>query len=77
MYITGHDADVEEMRAAEIEPEGGLGNVGTAVAAALGPAAMVGCPVLVAALLECGVRLPAILLGGPASLLLPRQRLLR
>ncbi len=64
------------MGAAEIEPEGGLGDVGTAIAAALGPGAMVGRPVLVATLLECGVRLPAALLAGPASFLLPGLRLL-
>jgi len=47
------------MLAAEIETEGVLRDVGTAVAAALGPAAMVGGPVLGAILLKGIVALPA------------------
>jgi hypothetical protein len=60
----------EVVLAAEIEAEGLLRNVGTAVASALRPGAMVGGPPLCAILLEGVVPLPAALLQ-PSPLLLP------
>jgi hypothetical protein len=49
----------EKVLIAEVEIVAGLWDVGTAVAAALRPAAMIGGPVLRGILLECIMSLPA------------------
>ena len=60
---------------AEIETKAILRDVVAAIAATLGPSAMVGVPMSSAILLPCGLPLPTAMLS-PTTLLLPRLRLL-
>ena len=53
---------------------GRLRNVVAAIASTLRPVAMVAAPVMIATLLEIGMRLPGAI-PGPSALLLPRSRL--